>query len=187
MTRWDWDAPAVIEGAGNIRRGELIYPRQLAVTAYASGEHAGPTARVVFEMRDDGTPVAVEVRFTVEPDGRGLRSSDLAACRVENIARRAFGSMAWPVEGAPLLTRTPDEQRQISRDLDRAVSKRRPPSNAELREIANVYRTALGEGRRPTQAVADTFDLSARTAARRVEQARAAGILPKTSKGRAKG
>ncbi|MET8521515.1 hypothetical protein [Nocardioides sp. NPDC004968] len=186
MTSWHWEEMESSALDGSVTLGGLVYPRRVIGAAQTS-DRGGPQVRVVFEMRDDGTPVAVEARFTSDPDGRGLRTADLAAFRVENAAKRAFQGFAVPVSGGPLMSRTPDERRQISRDLDRAVSKRRPPTDAHLREIAEVYRTALDEGRRPTQAVADTFDLSARTAARRVEQARAAGILPKTSKGKAKG
>jgi hypothetical protein len=57
---------------------------------------------------------------------------------------------------------------------------------AALRSVALVYRANLGTGS-PTKAVAETFDVSPSMAAKLVSRARKAGLLGKTSKGRAGG
>lgn len=51
-----------------------------------------------------------------------------------------------------------------------------------LRQVADVYRANFQYD--PTLAVQEEFGLSQRTAARRVQQARAAGFLGPTTKGR---
>lgn len=54
-----------------------------------------------------------------------------------------------------------------------------------LEQVADVYRRAWGNNENPTQAVADHFVISPSAAAKRVARARAAGLLPPTSRGRA--
>jgi hypothetical protein len=57
-------------------------------------------------------------------------------------------------------------------------------SRAELEEVAQVYREHVASS--PTRMVAMLCGYSERTAARRVQQARAAGLLPKTTPGKRK-
>jgi hypothetical protein len=52
-----------------------------------------------------------------------------------------------------------------------------------FRKVAEVYRAALAEGRKPVLAVAETFDTSPSAAANLVARARAAGFLPPASPG----
>jgi hypothetical protein len=56
-------------------------------------------------------------------------------------------------------------------------------TDAELAEVARVYRQALAEGRPPTQAVAKARLLSLSGAAKRVRRARDRGFLPETTAG----
>lgn len=60
------------------------------------------------------------------------------------------------------------------------------PSDA-LAEVAAIYMAAWQARENPTQAVAERVGLSRSAAAKRVARARAAGLLPPTSKGRAGG
>jgi hypothetical protein len=57
-------------------------------------------------------------------------------------------------------------------------------TRAELEEVAKVYREFIGST--PTRAVQLAGGYSERTAARRVQQARAAGLLPQTTPGKRK-
>jgi hypothetical protein len=140
-----------------------------------------------FEIRD-GAPEVVEFRITAKHDGRAVRTSDLnswqpleglalnAFLRVGRIGDREHG--AWP-------PRAEREKWAMEGDLERAKARRRTPNTAELEEVAKIYREALHG--RPTEAVQVQLGYSRRTAARRVEQARAAGILPPTTKGKVAG
>lgn len=65
---------------------------------------------------------------------------------------------------------------------------RQPPVRGPLtREgVAEVYRTAYQRGEAPTKAVERAFRLTASAAAKQVSRARAAGLLPATTKGKAR-
>lgn len=60
-----------------------------------------------------------------------------------------------------------------------------PPADA-LAEVADIYRQAYAAGLSPTRAVAEALSLSPSAAAKRVGRARAAGLLPPTTRGRAR-
>jgi hypothetical protein len=67
---------------------------------------------------------------------------------------------------------------------------RRPRSRtaATLEDVAAIYRQAWQAGdRKPTTAVAERLKIAHSTAAKRVQRAREAGLLPATTKGRAVG
>ncbi len=61
------------------------------------------------------------------------------------------------------------------------------PTDEALEEVARVYRAAWHERVNPTAAVAEAFTLSRSAAAKRVARARAAGLLPPTTQGQARG
>lgn len=67
----------------------------------------------------------------------------------------------------------------------RAWRRRRDRGTGSLEEVAAIYRAAWEAGdRRPTLAVAKALVVEHSTAAKRVQRARAAGLLPPTSRGR---
>jgi hypothetical protein len=82
--------------------------------------------------------------------------------------------------------------RQTEENADRArravyearKARRGPVSRAALEEVAKVYREHLEAS--PTRAVSLLLGYSERTAARRVQQAREAGLLPATTPGKRK-
>ena len=55
---------------------------------------------------------------------------------------------------------------------------------ALLREVADVYRDALADGRHPTREVKDHYFVSERQAGNYVQRARAAGFLAPTTPGK---
>lgn len=55
----------------------------------------------------------------------------------------------------------------------------------QLAWVATIYRAAMANGEPPTRAVARQLDLSHMAAAKRVQRAREAGLLPSTARGRA--
>ncbi len=69
----------------------------------------------------------------------------------------------------------------------RAAWRARPERGPLTREaVAQVYRDALSHGEPPTKAVEREFRLSASAAAKQVARARAAGLLPSTTRGKAR-
>lgn len=64
---------------------------------------------------------------------------------------------------------------------------RSKPLPDDLETVARVYSKAFQDGDPPVKALMAAMHLTERTAARRVEQARAEGLLPPTTRGRALG
>ena len=142
------------------------------------GIKGSPDATVIFEVRD-GRPECVEISVRAKPEGRGIRSADLAMMNLDNLAIDVFTQLG--VVGV----QDTDERRRTHRDVHEArLARRGAVSQHELEEVARVYREHLEES--PTRAVALLLGYSDRTAARRVQQARTAGLLPSTSPGRKK-
>jgi hypothetical protein len=132
------------------------------------------------------------VLISVKPNGRGLRTADLAALNLDALAVAVFSQLASTYRTSRdepdtvLLFRPADEAeaRRLERDLHEArKAQRGTVTRAELEEVARIYREYVDSS--PTQAVAALggYD-SQRTAARRVQQAREAGLLPKTTPGK---
>lgn len=61
----------------------------------------------------------------------------------------------------------------------------RPATARRLQRVTKVYRAAWDRGHQPTQAVAKRLNVSSGAAASLVSRARAAGLLPPTSPGKA--
>ena len=79
----------------------------------------------------------------------------------------------------------PVDDRGAVADIRRARSGRpRAVTPERLRKVAEVYRQHFAD--RPTEAVARSFGVSHRTAARYIRQARDAGHLPETDPGKTK-
>ncbi|MGD9701572.1 MAG: hypothetical protein AB7Q42_06035 [Acidimicrobiia bacterium] len=62
----------------------------------------------------------------------------------------------------------------------------KPLDQAELEQVADIYRAAWYQGAPPVVAVADALNLPHSTAAKRVMKARKAGLLPATTERRQK-
>lgn len=163
-----------------------------AVTFEAEGDKGAPDVTARFEIRD-GVPEVVDFRITAKPTGRAVRTSDLNGWQpLEGLALNAFRTVGSvdrrDDEGRLLGAIRPQDDRDewaLRGNLESAMARRRTPSTAELEEVAKVYREAIRG--RPTEAVQVQLGYSRRTAARRVQQARAAGILPRTTRGKVSG
>ncbi|WP_300008061.1 hypothetical protein [Pseudonocardia sp.] len=176
-------------GQGPVRLGDTLVPR----TAHLEmvGDDGGPDGLVRCEIRD-GRPEVVEITVKVKPDGRGIRSADMAVFNLDNLAVNIFGHVAEPIQTAPaegqFATTWPPTETQawaMRNDLHRARTAprgARGPSREELEEVARIYREHVADA--PVKAVAALLGATERTAARRVQQARAAGLLPPTTRGR---
>jgi hypothetical protein len=177
---------------GGLRRlNDTVVP-QRAVYSH-EGEGGEPNLKLFFEIRD-GRPECTGVTLTAAKGGRGLRTVDLAALHLDDLAIAVFTSLASTYRTSPdepdamLLFPPADEAEahRLERDIYEARKARRGAvTRIELEEVARVYREHVAAS--PTRAVRLLLGYeSERTAARRVQQARAAGLLPKTSPGKRK-
>ena len=71
--------------------------------------------------------------------------------------------------------------------VDRVPAGMRRSTADRFRRVAEVYRQALSDGRKPVLAVAEAFDVTPASASTLVARARAAGFLPPASPGVANG
>lgn len=177
---------------GGLRRlGNAVVPHRAVYTH--EGEGGEPNLRLLFEVRD-GRPECTSVALAVARGGRGLRTADLQALNLDTLAVAVFTQVASTYRTSPdepdamLLFRPADEAeaRRLERDVYEARKARRGAvTRAELEEVARIYREHVDAS--PTRAVAMLGGYaSERTAARRVQQAREAGLLPKTTPGKRK-
>jgi hypothetical protein len=155
-----------------------------AVELRAEGQKGAPNVHARFELRD-GVPEVVEFRMSAKDKGRAVRTADLAAWNLEGLALNGFRQFARPHDEPHRLGSGPRDEREfweLEGQLVEDRGRRRGPSADELEAVARVYREAI-DGR-PTEAVQVRLNYSRRTAARRVQQARAAGLLPATTPGK---
>jgi hypothetical protein len=174
----------------DVRIGDFVMPRR--ASAFVDGANGEPDLEVHFEVRD-GRPQCVDVHATAKPDGRPLRTSDLHVLALDAMTLSVFARLAlkstYDAE-TNVTTMVPimDEREfwQAVNDVDAVVkAPRRGVTRAELEQVANVYRNNVEA--KPVQQVATIMGYgSERTAARRVQQARSAGLLPATTPGKRK-
>ncbi|HEY6422638.1 MAG TPA: hypothetical protein VIY28_05180 [Pseudonocardiaceae bacterium] len=161
---------------GFVQLGDAIVPPKAEMTFEGTG--GSPDVQMRFEIRD-GRPECVEINVMAKPDGRGIRSADMAMFNLDNLAIGVFGQLAT------IGVHAESEQLSALRSVGEARSARRPTvTRADLDEVARVYRAHVEAS--PTRAVELLLGYSARTAARRVAQAREAGLLPRTTPGKRK-
>jgi hypothetical protein len=174
----------------DVRIGDFVMPRR--ASAFVDGANGEPDLEVHFEVRD-GRPQCVDVHATAKPDGRSLRTSDLHVLALDTMTLSVFARLALKSTYDPetnVTTMEPiTDEREFWRavnDVDAAVkAPRRGVTRAELEQVANVYRDNVDA--KPVQQVATILGYgSERTAARRVQQARDAGLLPPTTPGKRK-
>src|SRR5215211_1117564 len=159
---------------GLTKVGDMAVPR---VAVYAHDGDAGePDLEVTFEVRD-GRPECVDFHVRAKPDGRGIRTADLEmVTNLDAIAVNLYAAVT-PVPGGNAFNwmwrQTQENVDQARRAVYEARKARRGPvSRAALEEVARVYREHVDAS--PTRAVQLLLGYkSERTAARRVQQARA--------------
>jgi hypothetical protein len=167
-----------------VQLGDTLVPG--AAQYIFTGEKGAPDATLTFEIRD-GRPECTEISIKTKPDGRGIRSADLAMVHLDNLTTAVFAQFAEGQPSSRLFSGPQDEETyyRAERDISEARSARRGAvTSAELEDVARIYRDHITAS--PTRAVAVLLGYTERTAARRVQQARAAGLLPKTTPGKRK-
>jgi hypothetical protein len=140
---------------------------------------------MTFEVRD-GRPECVEVHVRAKPDGRGIRTADLQVLNVDAAAVNTFAAVALKPGGGTwswMFKTDEEEARRNLRTIHEArMARRGKVTRAELEQVPAVYREHVASS--PTRAVSLQLGYPERTAARRVQQAREAGLLPQTTQGK---
>jgi hypothetical protein len=178
---------------GYVPLGYAAVPRRMRLTM--DGYNGAPDLRMLFELRDE-RPECVEVTVTAKPEGRGIAASDfqvlqrrlgmLAAEAFAQVAAKPFYRQRDGQFAGVFGSLDEDRYQRVVRDLYEARSARRGSvTRAELEDVARIYREHVDVS--PTRAVKLLLGYkSERTAARRVQQAREAGLLPATTPGKRK-
>jgi hypothetical protein len=173
-----WQGRQRISGSGGlVALGEAVVPREGVLTF--EGTKGSPDVTMRFEVRD-GRPECVGVTVEAKPNGRGIRSADMALFNIDSLTVAVFEQLGT------IGVRDEAYARRISHDLREArASRRGTVTPEELEEVAKIYREHLAAS--PTRAVALLGGYSERTAARRIKQAEEAGLLPRTTPGKKRG
>ncbi|WP_216211662.1 hypothetical protein [Amycolatopsis aidingensis] len=156
--------------------GNYVVPA--AITWTVTGDKGTPDLRMEFAVRD-GRPECTGFHVVASPQGRPVRTSDLAGLNVDVLVRDVFMEFADVVtEEDPLSaeTRPADEREMWQRRkvVEDAQATGRGPSLEELQQVVAVYRE---HPKAPMQAVELVLGYSRRTAYRRVQQARERGLF----------
>jgi len=163
----------------DVEIGDRLVPQEIFVLI--RGGKTQPDLEMKIEVRE-GIPQCVELVLRARPDGPEIRDKDLAVIRVsdwlEQIVARCSLVRSGSGWGKPV------DDRTALADITRIRSGRPRISREHLKKVAEVYRQHFDK--QPTTAVARVFGVKHRTAARYVQQARAAGHLPKTNPGKKK-
>lgn len=172
------------------RTGDYAMPAEITVTM--EGDKGDPDLLVRFQVIE-GRPQSVEVHAVMKPGGRAVRTSDLHSLSLDAMCVSVFASTAMRSTYDPVTNVTTSDSIHDEREFWAAVNAadlavkapRRGTTKAELEQVAKLYREHV-EGR-PVESLRTLMGYgSDRTAARRVEQARAAGLLPSTTPGKKK-
>jgi hypothetical protein len=164
----------------DVEIGDRLVPQEIFV--YICGGIAQPDLEMKIEVRD-GIPQCVELMFRARPDGPEVRDKDLAVVRVGDWLEQIVAQCSL-VRSGPGTWSKPVDDRSALADITRSRAGRPRISREHLKKVAEVYRRHFDK--RPTEAVARAFGVKHRTAARYVQQARAAGYLPDTDPGKKK-
>ncbi len=183
-------APVLLAG------GRMIVPSRFV---YRFAGHDGdPNSLVRFEIRRQaGEALAkiacVEVKVTPSAGGRPIRPSDFEGlAALDTLGREVCERLALavdtvrdPVSGetsaVPLSsTKMKAVREELRRELrdgiaDSRRNRKRPTPREELERVAEIYQSA---DRAPISAVMTAQSYTRRTAARRIAEARTAGLLP---------
>lgn len=157
-------------------RGYAV-PRRITLTVEGQGgssSSASPDARLEFEVRD-GMPQCVELHIKARPDGQPIGTTDLRMFDIDGLTESVFLRHAQKVLEPGKAYRYADADRPGAQRIIGA----RVRSDAVLRKAALAY---LGnETHAGLRAVAAALNVSRTTAARRVKDARDAGLIPAVS------
>ena len=185
-TTWRWSSNYVQLGED----GLTFVPEDAHVVGI--GLRGAPDLEARFEVRD-GVPECVEFSLRSQAGGRAVRSADLRLFDIDGFTFNTFmrytkralpGEQRRPqaAQLAPYAHKDEREWWAAAHDFGDAQRHRKSANQAELEEVARIYRENV-DGK-PTAAVQVGMNYSVRTSARRVKQAEEAGLLPTTTRGK---
>lgn len=184
FTFWRGHGVATYETA-DVVVGDRLVPEKISV--HVRGGRSEPDLSMKIEVRQ-AIPVCTEVTLTARPDGPEVRDKDLKYLHlsdwVEHIVAACSLKYSGSFPGGVTGWSKPVNDRTALADIRRVRSGRARVSRERLEKVADVYRRHVDA--RPTEAVARAFGVSHRTAARYVDHARKAALLPPTSPGKKK-
>ncbi|OBG91254.1 hypothetical protein A5698_20965 [Mycobacterium sp. E136] len=160
-----------------------LVPREIIVQI--SGGKNEPDLGLKIEVRE-GIPRYVELVLRARADGPEIRPRDLTAIRLDAWLKQIVAACSVVASGDDgTIWSKPVDDRSAIGDIRRATSGRPRTVTPELLEkVAEIYSDHVSD--RPTEAVKRSFGVEHRTAARYVQKARAAGLLPPTVPGKKK-
>jgi Family of unknown function (DUF6214) len=151
--------------------------RQVPQTIVVSirGGSNQPDYQMKIEVRR-GVPQWTEVTLRARPYGAEVRDKDLSVVRLDTWLQQIV-AMVSTIGGSK-----PQNDQKALTDIGLAMKGRPRISREHLKEVAEIYRAHIDSN--PTEKVAAAFGKDRRTAGRYVRQARDAGLLPPTSRGK---
>jgi hypothetical protein len=162
-------------GSGRyVQVGDKRLPQTYEMHWTPDGDENRPALRMLFQIVD-GVPQCRGVHVDATEHGREVRRTDLdfpIEAHLE-LATQVVAQLGHTRTTEFVLDRTSDPFLRTIRQA-RRTSLRRGPSDEQLREAADVYRSTEHA---PTQAVADHFDIAHRTASGWIGLARKKGFL----------
>lgn len=176
---------------------EFAWVRRLAVEEDVDGLAVGGRIDIAAKFRyADGQVALVELRIRPRAGGTGygkfMRSASLERVGLQGLEQLSevrgeddSNAVDWYFDDSDH-SHYEAVQSAMTKALGRharSASRGRPPTDPELIEqAASIYKAAASS---PLQAVADEQGVSRPTASRRIAKARAAGLLPHTTSGKA--
>jgi hypothetical protein len=163
--------------------GSRVVPRK--IYAAIEGGRDEPDVAMIIEVRQ-GLPVCTEVRLVSRAEGPEIRAKDLKSVPILDWTDEIVAECSWVrMQSGGIVQVSGKGHRDVDRrNVARARIGRPRVSPKHLERVARVYREHVDD--RPTHAVWRAFGGSYRTAARNIERARAAGLLPPTAPGKKK-
>lgn len=169
-------------GLPPVRLGNTVVPARVAYIV--EGHNGSPSLHAEFEMQD-GVSKCTSLRFEAHTEGRGIQTGDLTTlASLRKLGEEAFLSLAVKVSEKPSDWYSPRRDRSVHQSARRDIH---TGGDSELMEVARIYRENINGN--PVEAVEQEMGYtSRRTAARRIQQARAPekGLLPPTTRGKKK-
>lgn len=157
-----------------LRVGDRMVPAAIFVKVDA--DSSNPELTMKIEVRQ-GIPVYTEIALKAADAGAEIRNKDLKNIYLDDWLSQIVAAFSEPLEAATDAT----DRHDAIKNIERVRQGRSRKSDEHLPRVAEVYRENF-DGR-PTDAVRRAFGVSPRTAARYVDAARQAGLLPPTQRG----
>jgi hypothetical protein len=169
-----WDAVVV---------GDRLLPRAMRALFPSDGDQPSVELKLAVV---DGVPQCRQLTVESLEGGREVRTTDLRLVPSEDWVEQLFALAAHPVRGGAVKrsvpTRTKKEWQAGASVVRVARSARRRLSRDFLMNVARVHSENIDD--RPVEAVRQIYGVAYRTAAMYVQRARAAEMLPRTTRGR---